>query len=152
MGRRSVAKIVGTEKSERLDGTSENDKIHGLDGDDQIYGGAGDDLLVGGDGNDRISDTLGSDTIDAGAGNDQYDGWRGRSLGAPETVTVSMGDGDDYARFASPRGGVATFDMGAGNDTLVLIEGTSATTVTLGEGSDSIGFSYTIVRRRRRCW
>ncbi len=126
--------------------------LDGGTGDDTITGGAGDDVLEGGE--HGGANASGNDVIDGGAGDDLIRGGYGAD-------TLTGGDGDDVIdhlgntleregltqhEFAwHVDGAQDVLDGGAGNDTLIMDTGDSATG---GSGEDSVlGLS----RRQRRC-
>lgn len=87
--------------------------INGVPENDEIFGRAGNDILDGKRGNDRLFGEEGNDTLIGGPGNDLLDG----------------GDGGDTADYTTASAAV-TVNLttgratgGAGNDTLVRIEG-----------------------------
>ncbi len=86
-----------------------NNSLVGGDGDDSLYGGYGNDTLVGGNGIDRM---------DGGYGNDSY-----------VISLVNNGDGT-----ASLEENASIFDIG-GSDTVVMVGGTGAATLTLTLGT-----------------
>ncbi|WP_459743236.1 DUF4347 domain-containing protein, partial [Pseudomonas sp. 3A(2025)] len=135
----SLAVLVGTEGSDRLEGSVDNDTIRGGSGNDTITGSGGNDWIEGGDesglwAGDSIQGGPGNDTIFGGAGNDIIDGNTGNDSidgGAGDDVfTVMGGEGND------------TLLGGTGNDTfnLWLTDYSQAQTVRVygGDGDDLI--------------
>ncbi|MDP1792594.1 MAG: hypothetical protein Q8K63_00545, partial [Acidimicrobiales bacterium] len=90
--------ITGTAGDDVICGSPGADRIAGLGGNDTIYALDGDDQVTGGDGNDQVFGGLGSDQLLGGNGDD----------------TLS-GDGGGVDRLAGE----------AGDDNLVVVDGTS---------------------------
>jgi Ca2+-binding RTX toxin-like protein len=128
-------------------GTSSDDTINGTSGADTIEGGAGNDTINGLGGNDTITDSAGSDTIDGGAGNDTIAIDRLHTYDTPNSITLKGGDGSDSVEFNAPTYGVVNIDLGAGDDHLLLRQGSVVgyNEVTLGTGVDTIEFDATTV-------
>lgn len=128
--------------NDSLDGAGGSDILWGEQGDDTVFGGAGNDTiaggtgadsLVGGDGDDLfvVENLFGADTIQGGetgeTAGDRLDlsalttGVTVNLTSAnPETGTIS--DGTSTATFTE----IETVILGAGNDTLVLADGSGA--------------------------
>ena len=157
--------LFGTGGADNVDGAGGNDVLYGTaaaetlsggDGDDIVHGGAGNDTIDGGLGNDSLYGEQGTDTLSGGAGNDNLtddvggsdtlsggDGddslYVARSTGT-DAVTLLGGDGNDGI-VVNLRAGTATVDAGAGDD-IVGFDANTATTLTLGAGSDTIFVYY----------
>jgi len=132
--------------------------ITGTPGDDTLVGTAASDLIQGLAGNDHLTDTLGGDDVlDGGDDDDLIEVTR------PDNGTVEQllgGNGNDILRFTGARntedfisGGAGadridatgfnfSVDAGSGDDSVYVRKegGGNAPTVTLGSGSDAIGF------------
>lgn len=129
---------------------SGNDTVYGGSGNDVIRASEGDNLLFGGAGNDSIYGGSGNDTLDGGAGNDLL--VSGGALAAGAGGDARIASADDSAFGAAGRGhghhhggghdggghghddgghgggggeieGHSTLIGGAGNDTLVGVQG-----------------------------
>jgi Ca2+-binding RTX toxin-like protein len=117
-----------------------DDTVYGGSGNDVIHGGHGDSSLFGGAGNDSIFGGTGNDTLDGGSGNDLLvsgavaSGTGGRSPDANAGGQQRVASTDDQAfgnnhgggHGGGPGGGTeghSTLVGGAGNDTLVGVQG-----------------------------
>jgi len=92
--------------------------------------------IYGGSGNDSITSATATGevlTIYGGAGNDTID----VDTNVDKAAVIYGQDGDDTIR-STDQGD--TIDAGAGDDTIVL-KGTNATTVTLGDGADEVRYA-----------
>ena len=134
--------MLGAEGHDYLNGSYGNDSLNGGAGNDTMYGGSGDDTVIGGLGRDIIRNYKGSDLLDGGAGNDEITAsYSPDGPGASETLIG--GTGDDTIRYVGEYSSDSV-DAGAGDDT-IYIElrtnaevGTLSSTITLGEGKDSV--------------
>ncbi len=109
---------------DNLTGSNFNDTLTGDGANNIINGGGGNDLLFGGDGNDTLNGGGGDDRLDGGAGTDMAN-YNGATAG----VTVSL-----------LLQGSAQNTGGAGNDTLVNMEGLSGgnfNDVFTGDGNNN---------------
>lgn len=116
---------------------SGNDTVYGGSGNDVIRASQGDNFLFGGAGNDSIYGGTGSDTLDGGAGNDLLVSGGALALGGGGYTLASADDkgcGDDGRGRGGDHGGghggssgdiagPSTLIGGAGNDTLVGVQG-----------------------------
>ncbi len=75
-----MAKIAGTNSSERLYGFDTNDAIYGYGGNDVLYGYGGADVLYGGAGNDVLYGGAGDDDLFGGTGTNSLFGGTGRDF------------------------------------------------------------------------
>ncbi len=130
--------LTGTQGADTITGTSGDDIISGLGGNDTLQGGTGNDTVDGGDGDDRIEDVGGSDTLRGGAGNDTFVVQRSNN-GLSENVRIEGGSGNDDVFYQNYRAGSLSVDLGEGNDIFKLWTIQSAgTTLTLGAGADTL--------------
>jgi Ca2+-binding RTX toxin-like protein len=128
--------LSGAGGNDVLDGDAGDDVLNGDAGDDTLRGGIGNDLLSGGDGadllqggagNDVLVGSQGNDVLDGGLGNDALNGGEG-----DDTYLFGLGDGQDTIREQG------YFPNGAGNDTLRLRAGGSATDVMISRSGNDI--------------
>jgi serralysin len=132
--------IHGGAMNDSLHGEGDNDTIHGGadddiitgdQGNDVLFGDDGNDLLVdGGDGNDVVRGGIGNDLLVGGKGSDDVRGGDGNDQigsavheqGEPQVgdVDIYLGeDGNDVLETVNlPTGAKATFNGGAGTDTV----------------------------------
>ena len=144
--------IRGLAGDDVLIGNRGNDLLVGDAGNDVLQGGSGDDRLQGGDGDDILSDSIGNDVFDGGAGDDIISIVRHtHDVGVPainETLVVDGGDGNDSVTIAyigdpstrpeERRFATFTADLGAGDDTILILNTNSSGTLTLGAGRDRV--------------
>ncbi|SFD17268.1 type I secretion C-terminal target domain (VC_A0849 subclass) [Massilia yuzhufengensis] len=144
-------RLVGNGGDDILNGMGGNDRLEGGDGNDSLEGGEGNDILLGGDGDDMLFDTstegnnelyggagndvlearsTGNNLLDGGAGNDRLLGYNTGDFPSTGKYTLRGGEGNDY--LAAYRG--ATLEGGAGDDTLVSLDG--AGWLDGGDGND----------------
>lgn len=134
--------FTGTAGDDVIVGTIYADTIDGLAGNDILEGNAGNDVINGGDGNDIITDSRGNLTADGGAGDDIINITRVRDFsGEYENLTLLGGSGNDRIIADSFTYGVWNFNLGTGNDELVIGQ-SSADDVTIrtGSGSDIVRY------------
>ena len=121
--------ISGTTLADSISGTTGADTIWTDDGDDTIFGDAGADILDGNAGVDTISGGAGNDTIDGGTGNDILDG-------GGDDDTITGGAGNDVIDGGS---GIDVFDESSSvSDMTIVLDNTSGTSSSAGEGSDTL--------------
>jgi Ca2+-binding RTX toxin-like protein len=149
VGTRGSDRIRGTARADVIVAKGGNDEIEGRGGNDRICAGKGRDQVTGGGGNDRIKGGAGADLIAGQAGGDRLFGQRGSDAlfggGGSDDLVVGPGNfqfmapgaGDDQVRGNALIDFVSYFDAqagvtvdlaagtatGAGNDTLVNIDG-----------------------------
>ena len=142
--------LFGGDGNDSLDGGAGNDSMSGGAGNDTLAGGAGNDTLDGGSGNDSLSGgdgddtfllsgTFGNDTIVGGeAGETLGDTLNASGVTSNVTLTFSgaeagsLSDGTSAATFSE----IETFQLGAGNDS--VIGGAGNDSVDGGAGNDSM--------------
>jgi Ca2+-binding RTX toxin-like protein len=123
---------------------SDNENVTGGQGNDVLSGDEDDNVLLGTGGIDELNGGGGDDTLDGGDGLDTYDGGTGDDLfllqeAAPNSETVTGGEGSDTADYESTGGNVTITLDGAANDGVagetdnLLVEN-----ATGGNGADSI--------------
>lgn len=135
--------IRGTTSDDTLTGTSDADRILSYWGSDTVDGGDGDDWIV---------DHGGSNTLRGGAGNDtiflRTFNLTSNFNDVVWTNLIEAGDGNDRVDVVGNALGLATVDLGAGNDLLTLGENEytfrTDLNITLGTGQDRIRFDYSI--------
>jgi Ca2+-binding RTX toxin-like protein len=119
-----IENLRGGSGNDTLLGDAGTNDIQGRDGNDSIDGGGGDDVLLGENGDDTVIGGGGEDLLGGGAGNDRLDGGI-TYAGAPDGLYFDVADfslagGPLTVVLGGAGEGTAT---GAGNDTLVGIEG-----------------------------
>lgn len=112
-----MAKIIGSNRADKIKGKAGSDRLEGKDGNDVLHGGAGDDTLIGGAGNDRLIDKVGNNVLCGGTGDDSLD--------------VSFSSGNN------------TLNGDAGNDTLNINYTTGNNKVSGGTGNDAV-YAYKV--------
>jgi len=165
IGTQAGETLTGTAGADRIEGRGGFDTLYGGAGDDVLiggaqrnwlYGGSGNDTLIGGDGGGTLYGEAGDDIVQGGAGDEFF------GLGDGSDIVHGGGSGDSFLYNADTIGSIssgygeggddsfsirsyisATFlaDGGEGNDEFNLGAVTGTTTLTLGTGSDRIGFS-----------
>ncbi len=118
--------IEGRGGNDVLYGGKDKDEIYGNGGEDTIRGGDHDDTIYGGDDSDTISGDNGKDTISGNAHNDVIRGGNGNDkisggLGNDEIHGDAGNDilyGDDKRSSQATDGGVDTFVLSTGEDTI----------------------------------
>ncbi len=132
--------INGTAFQDDLRSVGTASSLNGNDGDDTLTGGAENDNLNGGAGNDRLEGNGGDDVLQGGDGDDILDGGPQSSFGSDQAAYYGATAGVTVDLNIQ---GVAQNTVGAGNDTLINIEGLagSAFNDTLtGNGADNYLF------------
>ncbi|MEE2944946.1 MAG: Hint domain-containing protein [Pseudomonadota bacterium] len=120
--------LDGGEGNDWLRGSFGNDTIHAGEGDDYLWGGFGDDTFVvtNGFGNDTIEgedqDEINGDTLDLSAVTDDLT----IDLSGSDTKSGTFSDGTDTTSF----GAIENIKLSAGQDTLVLADGSGADRVS----------------------
>ncbi len=112
-----------------------NDILDGEAGDDQLWGGAGQDVLFGGDGVDQLVGDVGNDELYGEAGDDLLVGDSPFFPDQAGTDSLYGGDGNDVLQGG---GGNDYLEGGTGNDTLNGGNGTDIYLFQLGDGTDTI--------------
>jgi Ca2+-binding RTX toxin-like protein len=158
IGTSAAETLTGTDVADLLEGNGGGDVIEALGGDDIIYVGDGTDTVDAGDGDDFVTTTGGGDdvihlglgdddlqvslsdtpeartvTIEAGAGHDALvlnDDFHQTNF------LIDAGEGGDEIRLQSF--GQATVGAGAGDDVIFQFNGWSASTITFGDGRDTL--------------
>ncbi len=97
-----MARVRGTNGSDRLEGTERNDVISALRGTDRLEGDDGNDTLLGGGGSDRLDGDDGNDLLRGGAGADRLKGGNDDDRlfggGGADRFVFETGDGRDIVR------------------------------------------------------
>jgi Ca2+-binding RTX toxin-like protein len=138
-------RLIGGAGIDRFHAGAGGSYLEGGAGNDELYTGLGDDTLLGGEGADLLNADVGYsrsgvDLLDGGAGDDRLQLVAGYQ-GSWTSVTLLGGEGNDSAIVKVQGGistGVASIDLGTGNDRLELQAATGTYNVTLGSGSDRI--------------
>ncbi|MFC3230920.1 hypothetical protein ACFOGJ_26985, partial [Marinibaculum pumilum] len=105
--------LAGGDGADAISGDDGSDRVDGGDGNDVLTGGAGDDTVTGSAGDDLLFDGEGDDSLAGGAGNDTVYGFGGAD-------TIDGGTGDDVGVVGGTVTSGASYDGGAGTDTLVI--------------------------------
>jgi hypothetical protein len=123
---------TGNELANTITGNSGDNHLSGMDGNDSIDGGVGDDTIYGGADEDQANGGAGNDTVAGDGENDMLFGDDGDDIldGGDGDDELQGGAGSDAAGYLSAASGVkvklevvgAQDTLGAGNDTLVLID------------------------------
>jgi Ca2+-binding RTX toxin-like protein len=131
MREKTVAFIIGTNKSEVKTGTTNSDTIKGLGGNDTLYGKSGNDKIWGGTGNDSLHGDAGNDVLRGEDGNDKIYGKAGNDiiLGGIENDKL-YGDA-----------GIDTVKGEAGND--IIKGGLGVSYLYGGSGNDQLFYDPT---------
>ncbi|MBV8687963.1 MAG: calcium-binding protein [Alphaproteobacteria bacterium] len=138
--------LLGGGGNDTIDGGADNDEIFGEAGDDLLTGGLGWDSLEGGDGNDELHGGDGNDVLtdDSGStdklygedGNDHLNLWRYGTLASG--LFADGGAGDDTISIVMRTASVVTVTAGTGNDTIELDSMAGTATISLGAGQDTL--------------
>ncbi|MFL6857074.1 MAG: hypothetical protein ACJ8EB_04100, partial [Allosphingosinicella sp.] len=143
----AFVKLVGGAGQDHIHAGQGGSWLDGGAGDDTFYTGIGDDTFYGGDGADYLFEDVGyirsgTDYLDGGEGNDVLN-LVGGDQAHWTSVTVKGGGGDDFMELdvqGAVEPGVATIDLGSGNDRMRLQAAFGTFTITLGDGRDSVEF------------
>ncbi|MGO4441667.1 calcium-binding protein, partial [Rhizobium sp. RAF56] len=128
--------VTGNSGNNTLDGGAGNDTLAGGDGNDTLLGGTGNDALDGGLGNDTLSGGAGNDTLSGGTGDDTFNYSADTADAGTGKIAVDLGNGTILNLSQS---GLTTtrdqFTGGAGNDGILLDNGTATTGVSFNASS-----------------
>jgi hypothetical protein len=118
-------------------------EVYGRGGSDEIYGGAGDELIDGGSGDDSLAGGEGVDLVMGGVGNDSI------NEGCQEGDAFLGGADDDFIRMILPVDFpdasdevICTIDGGTGDDTIRAAYLPYGSSVTCGDGDDTIIWKF----------
>ena len=158
--------LYGEGDKDHVYGQAGNDWIHGGDGKDKLWGGLDDDMIKGGWGNDHLNGNEGVNLLDGDEGVNKL--WNGTVSDLPETppedpdppvdpeppqtdpkFVTNLGDSTHGATLVYQKVGgvdhtleVSGHGFAAGEDAVVVINGTVLTIVTAGlDGKFNVKFS-----------
>ncbi|MEO1190176.1 MAG: hypothetical protein AAFY02_00325 [Pseudomonadota bacterium] len=155
----------GIAHADVLEGGAGDDDLSGQLGDDSLFGGSGMDSLTGGTGDDSLEGGLGDDSLDGGSGFDQAvfagdfaDATLATSGGDFLVTTTDGTDAvtaveqlafDDQTVLVVGAGGFASIqaavDAASSGDTIAVLEGTYAESVTLDKAVSLVGVGEVVV-------
>lgn len=161
--------LHGDEDADSLNGGDGNDSLFGGTGADALIGGAGNDTLFGGADNDTLTGGIGNDVMEGGTGSDRFillanDG-TDVITGGEDTGDIDVVDANGVAGnltvsvsglevgSISGAGLTTTFsqierlELGSGNDTVTVANGTQAIQLDGNGGIDRLVISGGAVQR-----
>jgi Ca2+-binding RTX toxin-like protein len=152
--------LIGGAGNDTLHGDADDDNLAGGDGTDQLFGGSGADTLTGGNGNDGMEGGTGSDrfVLDDNHGSDAVTG--GEDSGDIDVVDATAVAGNLTVAVSGLEAGtlsgaglgtsftqVERLELGSGNDTVTVTDGTQAIELDGNGGIDRLVIGGGAVQR-----